>query len=257
MALTLKSGDQPRSEGVGCKEVGGDEMESVVGDEWLEEGTIESMDEDSISPTTPRFGSPTPSQKRPRVPRPVTLTQGKKRMACGTPAPVWVGAPRGDWTTATYVMVAIAALETPPNDKLATLATAREAREERWSQEMERESVQRRMTGEAKEEWECEQWRRLAEEMNMRKDEIEEVRKGVSALAQRAKDSGTKQPVMAPVPLRLQVSGNATPIQNSTPAPQRRAPNNQAPPPKPPVPATALAVAPEVTMKDVEHDEIE
>jgi hypothetical protein len=129
-------------------------------------------------------------------------------MAFGTPAPVRVGAPRGDWTTATQVMVAIAAMETGLNDKLATLATAGDDREERWNQEMQRESVQRRMAGEAKEEWECEQWRKLAEEMiqmNMRKDEIEEVRKGVSAFAQRAKDTGTTQPVMSPVPLRLQV----------------------------------------------------
>jgi hypothetical protein len=74
MVLTLKSGAQPRSEGMGSKEVGWQEMECVVADDWLE-GAIESIHKESISPTPPRFGSQTPSQKRPTEPRPVRSTQ--------------------------------------------------------------------------------------------------------------------------------------------------------------------------------------
>jgi hypothetical protein len=92
-ALTLRKLAQP-----GSKEVGGEEMEGVVGDEWLDE-TAESRDEGGVSPTPPRFGSPTPSQKRTPVPRPVTPTRGKKRMAVGTPAPVRTWATPGAATS--------------------------------------------------------------------------------------------------------------------------------------------------------------
>jgi hypothetical protein len=112
MALTLEKAAQPEN-----KEMGGEEMEGVVAggaeDEWLEEGANENMDEDSVSPTPTRAGSPTPNQRRMPMPRPTTPTRGKKRMACGTPVPVRVGAPRGDWSTATQVLAAIAATVTP------------------------------------------------------------------------------------------------------------------------------------------------
>jgi hypothetical protein len=146
MALTPKNGAQPRSEAVGSEEVGGEEMEGlaseemegVMGDEWLEEGANERMDEGSVSPTPPRFGSPTPSQNRAPVPRPVTPTRGRKRMACGTPAPVRVGAPRGggEWAVGARLQASIAAMEARLNGKLAALTIAGEAREIRLSEKL-------------------------------------------------------------------------------------------------------------------------
>jgi hypothetical protein len=234
-APTQKNTAQPGSEKVGDEEMEGvvEEMEGAVGDEWLEDGANENMDEGGVlSATPPRFGSPTPSQRRIPVPRPVTPTQGKKRMACGTPAPVRVGAPRGDWTTATQVMAAMAAMEARLETKFASLIIAGEAMEKRLSREVDRVEVQRGRCWEEKVEWDCEQWKRLAEEMNRRKDEIEKVREEISALGQQAKDRGGTHPATHPAVLL-----------------PRRAPRNPTP--------TAPNAAPEVVMVDVEEDKIE
>jgi hypothetical protein len=139
---------------------------------------------------------------------------------------------------------AIAATEERLNAKFATVIIEGEAREKRLEVEMDRREVQRKMAWEAKTEWDCEQWGRLADEMNKRKEEIEVIRSEMSAL------------VRAPTPLPPQVP-EQTPsralrralMPELTPAPPRRAPKSQTPP--------APSAAPEVVMVDVEEDDIE
>jgi hypothetical protein len=128
-------------------------MEGVVvggaEDEWVEEGVNENMDEDSASPTPLRIGSPTPNQRRTTTstPRPTTPTRGKKRVVCGMPALVRVGVPRGDCSTMTQVLAAIATMEARLNAKIATVIIVGEAREKRLEEEMDSREAQRRWPG--------------------------------------------------------------------------------------------------------------
>jgi hypothetical protein len=255
MALALKKTAQPES-----KEVGSEQMEGVVvgeaEDEWLEEGANENMDEDSVSPTPLRVGSPTPNQRKTPTSRPTTPTRGKKRMACGTPAPVRMGAPRGDWSTTTQVLAAIAAMEARLNAKFATVIIEGEAREKRLEAEMDRREVQRRMAGEAKTEWDYKQWERLADEMNMRKEEIEVVRRGMSALARATKECRAHpKPAAAPAAPPVLTLGPSRSLEHRVPIPMPES-IPAIPPPKNPTPP-APSTAPEVAMVDVEEDEIE
>jgi hypothetical protein len=99
---------------------------------------VEDESEEEPSAPPPRFGTPTPSKKRPQAPRPVTPTRGRKRMAIGTPvAARRVSPPRDDesgWSTATQMSATIAALEARLNAKIATVFIACEAAETRMSE---------------------------------------------------------------------------------------------------------------------------
>jgi hypothetical protein len=73
-------------------------------------------------------------------------------------------------------------MEARLNAKFATVIIAGEARKNSLEDDTDRREAQRRMVWEAKTEWDCEQWGRLVDEMNMRKEEIEVIRRGMSAL---------------------------------------------------------------------------
>jgi hypothetical protein len=122
------------------------------------------------------------------------------------------------------------------------------------------------MAWKVKTKWDCEQWGRLADEMNMRKEKIEVIRRGMSVLARQTKECRAHQtPATAPPPLAstllpppplaqvpeqdLRPVQDRTLMLDPTPALQLQAPRSLTPP--------APGTAPEVVMVDVKEDEIE
>jgi hypothetical protein len=279
-ALTLSSAAQlgSKEQSKGGSEGGGEEMDIVAEEEWLE-GANDNMDEGGQSPTPPRFGTPTPSQKRPPVPRPVTPSKGRKRMAVGTPAQVRrVGPPRNSnlgWSAVAQLQETIASLEGRLNGKMATLAIGWEAAEARLSEKLAKiqegmETAEARAQGRAevfgekleeikkgiiaREDWEEQQWGALGLQMREEEGEMKEIKQGIDSLIQ-GKNERRKREKKEAAEAKERAAPPPT-VPASTPV-EPRAPRA---PPKMPSPArTALAPAlpriPEVVMRDEEEED--
>jgi hypothetical protein len=217
----------------------GEEIEGMVRDE--------SMDESGLSPTPPRLGSPTPSERGILVPMPVTPTRGRKRMAMGTPAPARrYRHPRSD-SLGTFTQTSLAVIEAKLNSKLTSLQIDAEARETRlnerlndlaagWEmalvklgEKLERsergmETAEARVeeraavTSEqlenmkrgiiAREEWEDQQWEDLGKQLLWEEEELEGIKRGVDSLTRRDKrEKKTKEEEIAAIERKVMEAG--------------------------------------------------